>query len=160
MNDFDLLLKVVADEISAVGIQLPDNISRCVLVNKRATKRFGLCKFDNGIWRIELTDRLLNADEFACKQTLAHELLHTCKGCANHGNLWKKYADIMNKAYGYSISRTDSPEKLGISDTSQARYIFMCDRCGAVVKRERVSRFVKHPERYRCKCGGKFIKNS
>lgn len=46
-------------------------------------------------------------------QVLAHEILHTCRGCANHGLRWKDYAQRMNELYGYGVERTDSFEKLG-----------------------------------------------
>lgn len=61
----------------------------------------------------------------------------------------------MNEAYGYAIARTDTCEKLGVEDTVQARYLVVCTRCGAQFRRSRKSRLVEHPERYRCRCGGR-----
>ena len=55
-------------------------------------------------------------------QTLAHEVLHTCPGCRNHGALWKEYAARMNGAYGYAISRTGTCEALGVADVRPVRY--------------------------------------
>ena len=87
-------------------------------------------------------------------QTLAHEVLHTCPGCRNHGALWKEYAARMNGAYGYAISRTGTREALGVADVRPVRYRLVCERCGQEFCRSRRSPLVDHPERYRCRCGG------
>ena len=97
---------------------------------------------------------MLGAEEKAVMQTLAHEVLHTCYGCSNHGARWKGYAARMNAAYGYEIARTDSCEKLGVPDTKKVRYLLVCTKCGAQIRRSRRSPLVDHPERYRCRCGG------
>ena len=100
------------------------------------------------------TAALLEAEERACMQTLAHEVLHTCPGCRNHGALWKEYAARMNGAYGYAISRTGTCEALGVADVRPVRYRLVCERCGQEFCRSRRSPLVDHPERYRCRCGG------
>ena len=100
------------------------------------------------------TAALLEAEERACMQTLAHEVLHTCPGCRNHGALWKEYAARMNGAYGYAISRTGTCEALGVGDVRPVRPRLLCNRCGRVFCRGRRSPLVDHPERYRCRCGG------
>ena len=105
------------------------SVSRCrpaspprVAVNRRAVTRFGCCIRRGGEYVIELSERLLEAEERACMQTLAHEVLHTCPGCRNHGALWKEYAARMNGAYGYAISRTGTCEALGVADVRPVRY--------------------------------------
>ena len=116
--------------------------------------RFGCCIRRGGEYVIELSERLLEAEERACMQTLAHEVLHTCPGCRNHGALWKEYAARMNGAYGYAISRTGTCEALGVADVRPVRYRLVCERCGQEFCRSRRSPLVDHPERYRCRCGG------
>ena len=87
-------------------------------------------------------------------QVLAHEVLHTCYGCSNHGARWKGYAQRMNAAYGFHISRTDNHQALGLPDDRPVRYWVVCTRCGHKIPRMKRSPLVDHPERYRCKCGG------
>lgn len=149
------LLAEVIEQAEALGIPVSEDIVPEVRLNRRATGRFGCCIRQAGIYTIELSERLLKARETAVRQTLAHEVLHTCRGCANHGPRWKGYAARMNEAYGYAIARTDTCEKLGVEDTVQARYLVVCTRCGAQFRRSRKSRLVEHPERYRCRCGGR-----
>ena len=106
MNEFDALLARAVEQARALGIPVSARISPHVAVNRRAVTRFGCCIRRGGEYVIELSERLLEAEERACMQTLAHEVLHTCPGCRNHGALWKEYAARMNGAYGYAISRT------------------------------------------------------
>ena len=113
MNEFDALLARAVEQARALGIPVSARISPRVAVNRRAVTRFGCCIRRGGEYVIELSERLLEAEERACMQTLAHEVLHTCPGCRNHGALWKEYAARMNGAYGYAISRTGTCVALG-----------------------------------------------
>lgn len=151
----DALLARVIAQARAVKIPVSSEISPNVVLNSRATGRFGCCIRKNGRFTIELSSRMLEAEEHAVMQTLAHEVLHTCYGCSNHGVRWKGYAARMNAAYGYEIARTGSCEKLGVPDTKKVRYVLVCTQCGARITRSRRSRLVDHPEYYRCRCGGK-----
>lgn len=152
--DVDGMLARVIAQARALKIPVGGPIEPSVVLNGRATGRFGCCRRKNGVFTIELSLRLLGASERAVMQTLAHEVLHTCRGCADHGGRWKGYAARMNAAYGYEIARTDSCEKLGVPDVAKVRYVLVCTRCGAQICRSRRSRLVDHPERYRCRCGG------
>ena len=154
MNDFDALLSAVAEQARALGIPVSDRVDPHVRVNRRAVTRFGCCIRREGGYLIELTERLLEAPEGACRQTLAHELLHTCPGCRDHGVRWKAYAGQMNAAYGYTISRTGTCDQLGVEDIRPIRHLVVCTKCGRQFPRARRSPLVAHPERYRCACGG------
>ena len=155
MHDADALLARVVAQARALNIPVSSHILPQVRINRRAVTRFGCCIHQrDGSCLIELSARLLEASEQACLQTLAHEVLHTCPGCRNHGARWKEYARRMNEAYGYAISRTGSCEALGVADTRPVRHLVVCTRCGMEFPRSRRSPLVDHPERYRCRCGG------
>lgn len=158
MNDADKLLCEVIAEAKSLKIPLAKNISPKVVINKRAQNRFGCCKYSPFECTIEIAEKLLYASEKACRQTLAHEVLHTCYGCRNHGARWKSYAARMNTAYGYNITRVGSCEELGVENTAVVRYILRCEKCGGEIKRTRLSKLVNHPEMYRCKCGGRLAR--
>jgi len=157
LNDFDRLLQAVLAQARALGIPVSSQIDPHVAVNRRAVTRFGCCICKDGRFTIELTARLLDAPEQACRQTLAHEILHTCPGCRNHGPRWKHYAQRMNAAYGYQISRLSPPQALGLTGGKPARYLLRCDACGRIFPRMRASNLTRHPERYRCACGGALV---
>ncbi|MGN8875243.1 SprT-like domain-containing protein [Pseudoflavonifractor sp. HCP28S3_F10] len=157
MNDFDALLRAVLAQARSSGIPVSSAIDPHVVVNTRALTRFGCCVRRGGSFQIQLTHRLLDAPEQSCRETLAHEVLHTCPGCQNHGQRWRAYAGRMNAAFGYHISRTSRPEDLGVADLRPVRHLVVCQKCGREFPRTKASNLTLHPERYRCKCGGTLV---
>ena len=155
-TEADRLLALVLAQAKAAGIPVSRQILPTVLINTRARTRFGCCRRLPEGFRIELSAFLLDGDESVIRQTLAHEVLHTCPGCSNHGPVWQRWADLMNRTCGYRIRRTDSPEALGLADTRPVRWLVVCSSCGKEIPRMKRSPLVTHPERYRCRCGGKF----
>lgn len=154
-NDFNRLLETVIAEARAVGVPVSDAILPQVTINRRAKTRFGSCCNMDGTFVIELSNALLTAPELSCRQIIAHEVLHTCPGCHDHGARWRSYARRMGNAYGYHITRVDSHENLGIANSRPApRFTLICTRCGSRFERVRASRLTAHPERFRCRCGG------
>lgn len=155
-QELNSLLAEMAEALRNLGIPLSGHISPTVLVNSRAKRRLGCCYYRDGVYEIEVSASLLEQPE-PLRQTLAHELLHTCRGCRNHGEKWKGYAAKVNEALGYSIQRLapaegESPERLR---QEKLRYVLECQSCGAKICRSRISKAVKQPWHYRCKCGGK-----
>lgn len=158
LHDVDGLMAQVAAQARALGIPISRQICPKVQINRRAVSRFGCCYRQGDGYVIELAEGLLTGPEAACRQTLAHELLHTCPGCGNHGPRWKAYAQRMNQAYGYHIARTDTFQRLGLPDTRPVRHLVVCQQCGRQFGRTRASALVLHPERYRCQCGGRLVR--
>lgn len=71
-------------------------------------------------------------------ETLFHEFIHTCKGCANHGKLFKTYADKVNRYInenypeyngkfhsGYHEGAFENPEYI----KSKFKYVIVCQGC-------------------------------
>jgi len=155
--DLDELLQRVIGQARALGIPVSRAIEPHVEVNVRAKSRFGCCRMKGGRFTIEVARRVAQGPEESCRETLAHEVLHTCWGCRNHGKRWKSYAVRMNEAYGYHISRTSTEERMGL-EAEPPKYLVRCTKCGVEFPRRRASSLVKHPERYRCRCGGALVK--
>ncbi len=157
------LFEQVKEEAGQLGIPFARNILPEIRINSRARKRYGCCKSTRKGFRktyeIEIARVVLDCGEEKIREILAHELLHTCRGCDNHGVLWKNYAKAMNSAYGYNIKRTGKPEELGIKQDFHKplteRYALVCEKCGTRIGRTRMSPLIKHPENYRCRCGGR-----
>lgn len=151
----DKLLQEGIKQVISAGIT-PGNINPNVKINTRAVKRFGQCKkvpdakYD---YEIEINAKLLNVSKEKLMNTLVHEILHTCKGCMNHGKTWKAYADKMNDKFGYDISRTTSYEKIGI-ERPASKYTVECQGCGVQIGRQQRSKLITQTHLYRCKCGG------
>lgn len=161
MNKYEV--EVCMDEVIRECMALKIPISACIApnieINRRAKSRFAACKKkESGLYIIEIGQALLHADRFSVKTILAHEILHTCYGCYNHGKRWKTYADKMNRSYGYQISTTTTYEALGLErpeKKASVNYVIVCQSCGHKFYRQRKSKLVTETEQYRCKCGGK-----
>lgn len=132
-------------------------------VNTRAKCRLGQCRKNLiGLFDINISERLLNEeiDDQMALNTIMHELLHTVKGCFNHGVKWKMYAEIVNsKLPKYDIKRVvNINETSGIIERKSPvyKYILRCAKCGQEIKRQKASKVITNYKRYRCsKCGGK-----
>lgn len=155
MNDCDGLLKKVIEQARALRIPVSGNIDPHVRVNSRAVARFGCCRYEGGRQAIEIALRIAEGPEESCRETLAHEVLHTCWGCRDHGKRWRGYAQRMNLAYGYHIARTSTNEKMGVREERSYKYLLRCENCGAELGRFRASALTREPDRYRCRCGGR-----
>lgn len=148
-------LAELAAALRDMGIPVSPKLLPGVRVNCRAKRRLGCCYYQNGVYQVEVSKTLVDSPE-RLRQTLAHELLHTCPGCRNHGDRWKAYARAVNDAFGFSIQRLAPAEE----DSTRLRndpvkYVLQCQSCGAVLYRSRMSKVVKAPWNYRCRCGGK-----
>lgn len=158
MNDCDALLRQVLLQAAGLRIPVSERIHPHVRVNRRAVNRFGCCRYEKGIYYIEVALRIAEGPEQSCREVLAHEALHTCYGCRNHGKRWREYARRMGEAYGYEIHRTATNEGLGVEEARPCRYILRCESCGMEFHRFRASPLTRQPEKYRCKCGGKLVR--
>lgn len=161
-------LKDEQNNLIAIGIPVSSDICPEIRLSK-ATSWYGQCQ-QNRVYKgkrykfiISISEYHLQSSERAIRNTLIHELLHTCPGCLNHGPKWKAYADIVQRRFGYNITRaggdkdTDSAIEAARKEKRagyQTQYLLICTGCGQEFLRYRKSNLVLHPEKYRCKCGG------
>lgn len=132
-------------------------------VNTRAKTRLGQCvSRRSGGYRIEVSEVLLRDDVplDELKNTIYHEQIHTCYGCMNHGERWKRFARKVSVSFGIDISRTASNGDKSVQilraelDKREPKYKYECQSCGRIHTNMRESGFTRQPERYRCgKCG-------
>lgn len=154
-EELDGLMARLHHKLKDLGIPVSKKLLPGVKVNTRAKRRLGCCYYQSGRYWIEVSESLLDNDGLL-RQTLIHELLHTCPGCRNHGERWKSYARVVKEKLGYEIERTVKTESAsGPLRHEEVKYILECQSCGAQIKRMRMSKAVKSPWRYRCHCGGK-----
>jgi predicted SprT family Zn-dependent metalloprotease len=157
MNKYNELLQEVIEQARKINIPVSIDVDPTITINTRAKGRFGQCKKRNGKYLIEISQYLTQAEDKYIKETLAHEILHTCPDCMNHGREWKYYVSRMNYNYGYNISRTNSCANMGIVNPriENAKYIITCKTCGKKIYKQREAKVVKNIDRYHCKCGGR-----
>ena len=164
MKDLKKMAQECMRELDAIGIEYGEVVSW--EVNTRAKQRWGQCRHLGGnCHSINISSRLLQDDvsDDGAKNTIIHELLHTVKGCDNHGLNWQREAEKVNRAYGYNIKRCSSAEEKGVPETEATprtvKHKFVCECCGQIITRTRESNFTKNYKDYRCgRCGGHFIK--
>ncbi len=151
----------VREELKSIGIPISNKIED-VRINTKARSRLGACKakkntFGRKTYIIEISEIVLECEMKPLKSIIAHELLHTCRGCFNHGKKWKSYCDLVEAKLGYKIGTTQSYEDLGLKrpdPNEPIKYMVRCSGCGMVFPRRRKCSLVENPERYRCgKCG-------
>jgi ribosomal protein L33 len=172
MRDLQRYANECISDMKILGIDIPKITFE---VNTRAKKRFGQCRYvGNGQYSININIDLLSEEcgVKALKETLYHEIIHTLPKCMNHGEKFKYYADIVNKAYNVNITRCSSYEsKYGKeyaekiiernkeNERQRIKYEVFCPKCGKVrgcgyFKRQ--PKWYAHVERYHCNiCKGK-----
>ena len=152
MRDLNIYARICMFELDCLKITYAKNLT--LRVNTRAKTRLGVCKKSGDCYEIEIAAILLDerTPEEYLKNTLMHELLHTCYGCMNHTGRWKKLAERVNAAYGYDVKRTASPDEEILPEAlaGKPKYKVVCPVCGTVYERYRKSALIQHPERYRC----------
>lgn len=170
MRDLTKYAKQCMAELDNLNIQYGNIIE--FNINTRALKRWGQCKAIPGGFSININYILLDEknDEQGLKNTIIHELLHSCKNCMNHGKEWQYLANKVNRTYGYNIKRVSSANDKGLTEESQKEqinaeieklqnrkhYEIICQNCGYKYIRYKESKIVQHPEYYRCGvCHGK-----
>lgn len=134
MKNLNAIANDCITELKNIGIEPPHITFE---VNTRAATRWGQCKKTNGRYSISIASVLVDdkAPLNGLKSTIMHEVLHTMPNCMNHGNTWQDYADRVNKAYGYKVTRTDSYKDKGFANNPLAeahpyKYTIKCNACG------------------------------
>ena len=159
MKDLNMMFEHAMSIVEKCNIQAGDIAE--IKVSTRARRRYGLCSYKNGRYYITISEFILADDTIykAVLETIIHEILHTCVGCMNHGKLWKHYANRIKRMTGYEVTRTSARSKFGLEPYEKQgkdNYVFVCEDCGQVIRRSRMSKFVKNYDLYRCgKCGGR-----
>ena len=147
----DLLLKQVKKELKGL-IPYSDSISKKVKIVKAKSflgqcKRLGIidCAKNGYQFEIKLSKYLLECDKQLIKDTIAHELIHTCNGCFNHGYSFKSLMYKINKELGYNVVIKNRDKSF--SEKFDHKYKLTCTKCGKVFYRNRLPKyrdFLKH----------------
>ena len=173
-------------ELNMVGIDILDEKyygKIDISIAKRNNKRYGCCRQEEPDKRykaitkrgrrkiiryerfnkhhIEISKWVLELEDNIIKNTIIHELIHCIPYCNNHGSEFKKYAKLINNAYGYYISRVGDKKKdyeksnLEYNEGQKYNYRVVCKGCEQEFYRQRINKnFTKN---YVCgKCKSKF----
>lgn len=157
-SELDKMLQKAIKQVTDLGIELSKPINPKVR-NYKATSYFGQCRYRSREYRFEITisDYHLTDGYENVMDTLVHEVLHACKNARGHGEVWKRYANMVNKAYKYDIQRCGTYSmKIPTEKRPKANYIIECKECKHQYKRTRMSKIIKFYKDYVCgECNGK-----
>ena len=157
------LYKECVEELNSININVEKNRFIDLKINTRSKKRYGCCKkVSKDRFQIEVSEWVMDLNEDIIKNTIMHELIHCMPRCNNHGEIFKKYARVVNEKLGYNISRVGNKkndyEKSNKEYTEKQvnyKYKVICDGCNQTFFRQRMKR--SFTRKFKCgKCGGKF----
>ena len=180
----ETLYKQCVNELNSIGI-LDSNIGTIdIKLSKRNNKRYGCCKQEEpdkstkyyekirnrrylrygkfNKHTIEISKWVMQLEESIIKNTIMHEIIHCFPYCNNHGEEFKRYANIINTKLSYDISRVGNKkedyEKSNIEykENVNYKYKIICNECGQTFYRQRINKSLM--KKYRCGiCKGKLV---
>lgn len=140
-NRLQTLFDEVKNEIKEI-VPFSPYIHNTITINHRKTA-LGTCKrYNYGMFQIGISKYLLKCDEKLIKETLIHELIHTCKNCFNHGYNFIKYAQKVNNMLNYRIVVINRDKQF--SEKIQYKYEITCVECGAKFYRHRLPKNINN----------------
>lgn len=139
MHDLQKVAGECIDEMKRVGIPIRDE-EIVGIEAKEIRECFGLCtrnecwqnfKMTARTYKITVHEDLIRDEcpEKELKEVVVHELIHTCPRCGIHGKTWRKYAQIMIDAYGYSLLEGKDNNSIFHKD-KPILHKYVCPKCG------------------------------
>ncbi len=129
---------------------------------EKSTREFGSCQRiyvgnDRYEFKVSINTYALQNEE-CVRNTLAHELVHTCDGCFNHGKQFKRVGYWVKRKMGIDVNTYGTAEealKSGLRDhqINSAKYIVGCPTCNQRWYKQRMCKVVEYPQFFSCaKC--------
>ena len=161
MKDLNKLYLECVEEMKRINMDISNRIVG-IKVNSRLSRSLGRCRLNrySGSYSIEINPCMLadSVEVKTTKNTIIHELIHTCPGCMNHGYEWKWRGDRVNRMLGYNIKRESEVEGLEANGVKlkkeEYKYALECMKCGHQFKFQRWCSKLENPARWKCGCGG------
>lgn len=142
------------EKVNDIGIETIEICPDVVIGSMKNT--YGTCRVvGKKIAYIKVSRYMLNSSEEGIRETLAHEVLHACKGSVGdgHGRTWQRYVNAYNEIYGTNIKEKHSgDETKSLEVPDENCYIFECEHCGYKIKKYRKSKATENPGRYAHLC--------
>lgn len=179
-----ILYNECINELNSIGIDMNDKLigNINITLTNRSKKRYGVCKQEEpdkkyfykekrgrriiikcnkyNLHHIEISSWVMDLEDSIIKNTIMHELIHCIPFCSNHGQEFKKIANVINHKLGYNIKTTgnvkEDYEKSNLEyteGTKKYKYKIKCLKCGKEYFRVRKPSNIN---KYRCGiCNGK-----
>lgn len=113
VSDLKRMTAMYTNEMRKIGIPV-QNV--CAVELNDRTYALGTCKMcrkitGETVYKVEYSKGLLDCKFETVAQVVIHELIHTCKGCMNHGITFKAYALIASKHFRIPVWTTANAEQ-------------------------------------------------
>ena len=150
-TDLNNLFKEVKEEVKDL-VPYSNKIDDNIRISKRAFRFLGRCTKNwlKDSYFITVSKPLLNTNNIKLiKETLIHELIHTCKNCFNHGNNFKYFMYAVNNRTDYNITIGSNNKEYAeqvnkIKISRKPKYKITCVKCGTVTYRNRLQKNVTY----------------
>ena len=136
LRNLQEIYNICLKECHNANIPIKDkNIIDIGIVDCNLVNYFGICisqtKVDDFIIfvRSDLMDESCPINEL--KETIIHELIHTCDGCWKHTKTWMKYARILNTKYGYELTTSKDKDTV-FHKEKPILHRFVCPKCSSI----------------------------
>lgn len=109
ISDLRRMTHMYTEEMRKIGIPVQDV---CAVELNGGTRALGVCNMCRKnltgeiVYKIGFSKGLLDCKFETVAQVVIHELIHTCKGCMNHGVRFKAYALIASKHFRIPVWTT------------------------------------------------------
>ena len=133
-------------------------------INSRLKRTLGRCSKqaiktgDQEQFFIDINSYVIQTHNVALlRDVVAHELIHTIPGCYNHGSTFQDAAKKLNGSFPdlYNVQVKINLADYGLEAPKTNHYEIVCQDCHHTMYRERMSKTLRHIDRYRCpKCHG------
>jgi hypothetical protein len=141
MRDLNELFTRCCEELDVIGVPYAKGKIDGVYSNSRYTRRYGNCRrLPNGHFEISIASFLLSdkiTSDKIVRNTIFHELTHTCPDCFNHGKKFHEWGALISDCYDVDISTYVSKEisntvnEAGVIKKPKNKYEVVCCGCGA-----------------------------
>ncbi len=136
-------------EIQKAGFQINSRL-------KRSLGRCSKCSLkakNQELFSIEISLYVLTTQNLdLLRDVIAHELIHTIPGCYNHGPAFQEAANKLNAYYPklYNVQVETNLADYGLFASALNRYKIVCQHCQYTMYRQRMSKTLRHIDRYCC----------
>ena len=135
LKDLQEIYKICVQECKNVDIPIRDDkVIKIEFTKEYAQESRGFCIMDNDCNTFSIFINSIYQEKDCpieeLKETIIHELIHTCPRCQSHGKIWMKYAKILNDKYGYELMTTKDYEAV-FNKELPILHKYVCKTCGS-----------------------------
>lgn len=120
------IMQTTMTKLSKAGIPVPyERICSDILISDATNYYACTQKVGKNEFQITFSQEaflVYGSDMNAYKNIMAHELIHCCPRCWNHGKKFKEYAMLLNEEYGFHIDPKPYSAKINYDENGDRLY--------------------------------------